>query len=387
VIGRSEHLREVRHLLGRTPVVAILGPRQVGKTTLARQLASGWGRSTRFDLEDARDLSRLDDPMLSLAPLRGLVVIDEVQHRPDLFMALRVLVDRPRCPARFLVLGSAAPELLRQSSETLAGRIAFHRLGGFSLGEVGVARLDRLWLRGGFPRSLLARTEADSLAWRRDFVETFLQRDVPQLGIGVPAQTLRRFWSMLAHWHGQIWSGSEFGRAFGVSDTTVRRYLDALTATFVVRQLAPWSENLGKRQVKAPKVYVADSGLLHVLLDVHNAGALDGHPKVGASWEGFALGEVARRLGARPDECHFWATHQGAELDMLVVRGRERRGFEFKRTSSPGATKSMHVALADLRLSQIDVIHAGTGTFPLAPRIRAVGIDRVLRDVRPLGRG
>jgi len=378
-------VRQVRRLLRSAPIVAILGPRQVGKTTLARQVAGT--PATWFDLEDSRDASRLADPMLALPPLRGLVVIDEVQHVPELFRTLRVLADRPRTPARFLVLGSASPDLLRQSSESLAGRIAFHALTGLSVAEVGGRNLERLWLRGGFPRSFLARTEADSVRWRTDFVETFLHRDLPQFGLAIPAPTLRRFWAMLAHWHGQIWNSSEFARAFGVSDTTVRRYLDALTATFMVRQLAPWSENLAKRQVKAPKIYLADSGILHRLLDIRNGHALEGHPKIGASWEGFALSQIIERLGARSDECHFWATYQGAELDLLVVRGRERRGFEFKRASSPSATKSMHVALADLRLPQIDVIHAGHGTFPLAKGIRAVALDRILRDVQPLGKG
>lgn len=388
MISREDQVREVLRLLRRSPVVALLGPRQVGKTTLATLVASKAGsRATRFDLEDSRDLARLADPMLSLSPLHGLVVLDEVQRVPGIFESLRVLADRPRRPARFLVLGSASPELLRQSSETLAGRIAFHWLRGLSLGEVGPAKAASLWLRGGFPRSFLARSDQESTAWRADFVETFLQRDVPALGIRVPSTTLRRFWSMLAHWHGQTWSGSELGRAFGVSDTTVRGYLDDLTATFMVRQLAPWAENISKRQVKSPKVYVTDSGLLHTLLDVRTPEGLERHPKVGASWEGFVLTQVVERLGARPSECHFWATHQGAELDLLVVRGRERRGFEIKRTSSPAATKSMHIARTDLGLARIDVIHAGEGTYPLAPGIRAVALSRMLRDVKPLGRG
>lgn len=254
--------------------------------------------------------------MLALEGMRGLVVLDEVQRRPDLFQVLRVLVDRPRRRARFLVLGSASPDLLRQSSETLAGRIAHYVLPGLSLDEVGAAALDRLWLRGGFPRSYLAPSTVASADWRRRFIGTFLERDIPQLGISIPAPTLRRFWSMLAHYHGQVWNASEFGRSFGVADTTVRRYLDALTETFVVRQLSAWVENLRKRQVKAPKVYVTDSGLLHVLLDIETRRALDTHPRVGASWEGFLLEAVVQHLGLGSEQCHFWGTHGGAELDL-----------------------------------------------------------------------
>jgi len=366
-------------------VVAILGARQVGKTTLARRIARSWpGGATFFDLEDPTDLARLQDPMLALSPRRGLVVLDEVQRRPGLFPALRVLADRPRRPARFLVLGSASPEMLRQSSESLAGRIAFHELPGFSLEEVGATHHERLWLRGGLPLSYLARSEDRSRSWRRDFVRTFLERDLPQLGVQIAAATLERFWAMLAHYHGQVWSSSEFARSFGVSDVTVRRYLDLLTATFVVRQLRPWSENVGKRQVKSPKVYLTDSGLLHSLLGIQSMMDLERHPKVGASWEGFAIRSVLERLGARWDESYFWATHAGAEIDLLVVRGRTRLGFEIKRTTAPAVTRSMHVALGDLKLRRLDVIHAGAHSFPLAPRIRAVALRRLLEDLDPL---
>ncbi|HEU4382941.1 MAG TPA: ATP-binding protein [Anaeromyxobacteraceae bacterium] len=384
MIGRSAHVAELTRLFRSHPVVAILGPRQVGKTTLARVFAAARrGEAHRFDLENPDDVSRLSEPMLALDRLAGLVIIDEIQRRPDLFQALRVLVDRPQSRARFLVLGSASPDLLRQSSETLAGRIAYHQLGGFSLGEVGVGRRARLWQRGGFPRSYLARTEGDSYEWRSQFVGTFLERDIPLLGLRLPAASLRRFWAMLAHYHGRTWNASELARSFGLSDTAVRGYLDALQGTFMVRLLQPWSENLGKRQVKAPKVYLADSGLLHVLLGIRDAAQLDVHPKVGASFEGFALHELATHLGADPAECFFWATYQGAELDLLVVRGRRRRGFEFKLTTSPAVTKSTRIALQDLRLDGIDVVHAGSRTFPLAEGIRAVSIDRMLSDIRP----
>ena len=384
-VPRTRHDAQLRALLRTSPVVAILGARQVGKTTLARRIARSWpGRATFFDLEDPADLARLHDPMLALSPRRGLVVLDEVQRRPDLFPALRVLADRPRRPARFLVLGSASPEMLRQSSESLAGRIAFHELSGFSLEEVGATRRERLWLRGGFPLSYLARSEDRSRSWRRDFVRTFLERDLPQLGVQIPSATLERFWAMLAHYHGQVWSSNEFARSFGVSDVTVRKYLDLLTATFVVRQLRPWSENVGKRQVQSPKVYLADSGLLHSLLGIQSMLDLERHPKVGASWEGFAIGSVVDRLRARWDECYFWATHAGAEIDLLVVRGRTRLGFEIKRTTAPSVTRSMHVALGDLKLKRLDVIHAGAHTFALAPRIRAVALERLLEDLDPI---
>ena len=367
--------------------MAILGPRQVGKTTLADGVRRSWnGPVTAFDLEDPGDLASLADPMLTLRPQRGLVILDEVQRRPELFPVLRVLADRPRSPARFLVLGSASPELLRQSSESLAGRLAFHELGGFSVDEVGAARIDQLWLRGGFPRSFLARSGHESLDWRLDFVSTFLARDLPQLGVSIPSTTLRRFWTMLAHYHGQVWNASEFARSFGVSDMTVRRYLDLLAATFVVRILLPWHENLGKRQVKSPKIYLADSGLLHALLNIGSREDLERHPKVGASFEGFAIAAVVNRLRARWSECYFWATHAGAELDLLVVRGRTRIGFEIKRTVAPAVTPSMRTALKDLGLSRLDVIHAGDRTYPLAPRIRAVAISRILDDLTPLSR-
>lgn len=384
MITREWHLRELRRLLGRYPIVAILGARQVGKTTLAQTLTTTHaGPCHPFDLEDPRDLSRLADPMLMLEPLRGLVILDEIHHRPNLFPVLRVLADRRPIRTRFLVLGSASPELLRQTSESLAGRIGFHFLPGLNLEEVGAAKLDTLWLRGGFPRSFLASSHRQSYEWRENFVRTFLQRDLPGLGISIPPTTLYRFWTMLAHYHGQVWNASEFARSFGVSDTTVRRYLDLLSATFVVRQLQPWAENLRKRQVKSPKVYLTDSGLLHTLLELENRRQLERHPKVGASWEGFVLEAVIQRLGIRPEQCFFWATHTGAELDLLVMRGRQRWGFEIKRTTTPRLTRSMHFALDDLRLSRLEVIHAGPDTFPLSPRVRAVSAHRLLDDLLP----
>ena len=381
MFGRDTELREIRALVRRNPIVAILGPRQIGKTTLAREIARTWpGPTTTFDLEDPRDVTRLADPTTTLRPLRGLVVIDEIQRRPELFPVLRVLSDRDRRPARFLLLGSASPSLLKQSSESLAGRIAYVELQGFDLTDVG-ERWERLWLRGGYPRPYLTRTDEESLRWRRDLIRTFVEQDLPQLGITIGALTIHRFWTMLAHYHAQIWNGAELARAFGIAESTVKRYLDLLTNTFMVRVLPPWSENTGKRVMKTPKVYIADTGLLHALLDIPSARALQVQPKVGASFEGFALQEVVRALSARPEQCYFWATHQGAELDLLVVDGGRRRGFEFKRTDAPGVTKSMHIAMQDLGLESIDVVHTGRDTYPLSPRIRALAISRLTTEL------
>lgn len=382
---RRRHLDAVAGLFEVFPVVALLGARQVGKSTLARtHAARARGPTEFFDLEDPEDRRRLADPGLVLRQLEGLVVLDEVQALPQVFPLLRVLADRRAQPARFLVLGSAAPELLQQSSESLAGRIGHHFLTGFDLGEVGARRLRALWLRGGFPRSLLAADDAASFTWRQGFLQTFFARDLPGFGLNVPAPTMARFWAMLAHWHGQIWNSSEFARSFGVADTTVRRYLDLLTATFLVRQLRPWHENLAKRQVKSPKVYLADSGLLHTVLGLRDHRSLQRHPKVGASWEGFLLEQVIAHVGAGPDECYFWATHAGAELDLLVVRGKRRIGFEFKYTEAPQVTPSMQIAKADLRLDELIVVHGGSKSWPMAERIRAVAASRLLSDVERL---
>ena len=344
MIDRAMHVQAIQRRLRDFPVVAIIGPRQVGKTTLARQVLSTWKRTptTAFDLESPADLARLDDPLLALADLRGLVVLDEVQHMPEIFRILRVLADRPRRPARFLVLGSASPDLLRQSSESLAGRIAYYELSGFRLREVGSENLSRLWLRGGFPRSYLAASNARSSTWREEFVRSFLERDLPQLGIRISAATLRRFWSMLAHYHGQVWNASELARALGSDYKTAQRYLDVLTSTFVTRSLKPFHANIKKRQVKSPKVYVTDTGLLHTLLGLQNQRDLEGHPKVGASWEGFLLEQVCELLDVPPEHAFFWSTHTGSEIDLVVARGRQLHGFEFKRTVSPHVSASMH---------------------------------------------
>ncbi len=385
MIKREREYLTLQKLLKRHPVVGIVGARQVGKTTLARSLVEK-RRSpfSYFDLENPEDLARLDDPMLALKGLKGLVVIDEVQRLPNLFTVLRVLVDRPKAQTRFLVLGSASPDLLRQGSETLAGRIFYHELEGFSLEEIGAENSIRLWLRGGFPRSYLARSHVDSDEWRRGFIRTFLERDLPQFGISIRSVTLRRFWTMLAHYHGQIWHASEFGRSFGVADTTIRNYLDLLSTTLVVRQLMPWYENISKRQVKAPKIYITDSGLLHTLLGLRTVSDLESHPKVGASWEGFVLEQVIRQLGVTADQCFFWATHGGAELDLFVIKGNKKFGFEIKRTSRPQITRSIRSALSDLKLRHLDIIHAGEKTFSLDKNVRAVALSRLIKDLKPI---
>ncbi len=384
-LGRKSDLAAVRRLFRTFPVVGILGPRQVGKTTLALALArSQRGRKTHFDLERPADLARLADPSLALESLRGLVILDEVQLRPDLFPVLRPLADRPRRPARFLILGSANPALLRQTSETLAGRISYCELPGFGLADVGTKSWKRLWLRGGYPRSFLARDDAESTLWRQSLVASYTQRDLAMFGSRIEPSAMDRFWRMIAHGHGQVLNSSEIARSLGVSDATVRRYLDLLQGTFMARVLPPWSENLGKRLVKSPKVYVADTGLLHTLLGLRTQEDLESHQKAGASFEGFALEQVVRRLGAAWDECYFWRTHQGAELDLLVVRGRTRLGFEFKHTDAPTVTPSMRAALTDLKLQRLVVVHRGRESFPMAERVQAVPIARITRELKPL---
>ncbi len=377
------HLRALERRIRANPVVCMLGARQVGKTTLARELARRRrGKSHFFDLEASADLARLTaDPSLALSPLRGLVVLDEIQRLPEIFPTLRVLADRPRSPARFLILGNASPDLSRQSSETLAGRVSYYSLPGFNLQEIPARESDRLWIRGGFPRSFTARGNADSLRWRSDFIRSFLERDIGQLGITIPSATLDRFWAMLAHAHGQLWNGSELGRAFGVSYHTVRRYLDALESTFMIRRLKPWHANLRKRQVRSPKIYFRDTGLLHSFLGTSTREELERHPKVGASWEGFIIENLIQALDAEGRRCYFWATHSGAEIDLVVNQGGRMRGFEIKRTVAPKLTRSIKTALEDLDLSRVDVIHAGEESFPLARKVRAVAARRMLEEI------
>ena len=374
MIRRPRWLTEIRDALARSPVAALIGPRQSGKTTLARQIVPP-GSPAYFDLEDPGSLARLAGPMTALAPLRGIIVIDEVQRRPDLFPILRVLADRRPLRARFLVLGSAGQDLLRQSSESLAGRIETITLSGFGLDEIGARHWQRLWRRGGFPPAYLARSEGVSYNWRRQFILTYLERDLPQLGITIPSATLFRFWSMLAHYHGGLWNAAEAARSLGTSEPTARRYLDLLSSVFLVRQLQPWHENLSKRQVKAPKVYVRDSGLLHTLLGITTDRELLSHPKAGASWEGFALETVLELI--RPESACFWATHTGAELDLLLFKGGRRYGVEMKFQDAPRLTPSMRIALEDLRLTHLAVAYPGDTRYDLGERVTVVPLTEL----------
>lgn len=372
MIDREHVLGRLRRSLSRSPVVVLTGPRQCGKTTLARRLlpeeSAGY-----FDLEDPVSLARLDEPMTALRPLRGLVVIDEVQRRPELFPILRVLADREGTPARFLILGSASGELLRQSSESLAGRAERLELTGFTLDELEPGAAPRLWHRGGFPLSYLAASDSDSTTWRKEFVRTLLERDFPQWGVRVPAVALHRFWTILAHYHGQTWNAAEPARALDSSRQTVRKYLDLLTDALVVRQLQPWHANLKKRQVKAPKVYVRDSGLLHQLLGIASERDLLSHPKVAASWEGLAIEQV---LAREPhDAAWFWATHQGAEIDLLLQRGDRSYGVECKRTDAPRMTRSIRNALEDLGLERVVVLYPGPKRYSLEDRVDVVPLE------------
>ncbi len=384
IMQRVHLLQSIAAAFRINPVIALLGPRQCGKTTLARQwtqkqLKEEPGKSvTYFDLEDPTDLAKLENPKLALQNLAGLVVIDEIQRIPDLFPALRVLVDRAHNKSRFLILGSASRDLIHQSPETLAGRISFIEISPFSGSEVEAGSLEKLWLRGGFPKSFLAKTTRQSCDWRKDYVSTFLERDIPALGIKIPAPMLRRFWMMLSHYHGQLFNASELGNSLSTADTTVRRYLDILTGTFMVRQLTPWWENIRKRQVKSPKIYFRDTGIFHTLLGISDTPSLKNHPKLGASWEGFALEETLRLYRAGEGEAYFWATHNEAELDLLLMKDGKRVGFEFKYTDSPRVTKSMKISLQDLCLDELKIIFPGKEHFPLAEKIEAVGLYNLL---------
>ena len=377
-IARPELEVRLRDALRRSPIVTLLGPRQCGKTTLANHIVESI-RSNYFDLENPADEARLAEPMTALERLQGLVIIDEVQRAPALFPVLRVLADRARRPARFLLLGSASPELVRESSESLAGRVAFVDMGGFGLREVGAAAMQRLWLRGGFPRSFLARSDAESAAWRRDFIRTFLERDVRAFGIDISPRALRRLWTMLAHYHGQVWNTSEIGRSLGEAHTTIRRHADVLVGALVVRELQPWFENVGKREIKSPKLYVRDPGILHSLLGVESFQELESHPKLGASWEGFVIEQILNLTGAR--DAYFWGTQSGAELDLLVTLNGKRVGVEVKYADAPRITRSMRIALEDLQLSHLYVVHPGSARYDLGARAEAIGLPDLLAEV------
>jgi uncharacterized protein len=374
MVPRESVRRQIETGLARSRVVVLIGPRQCGKTTLARTFLDP-DSLNYFDLEDPVSLARLEQPMLALGDLKGLIVIDEVQRRPDLFPVLRVLVDRQPLPARFLILGSASPDLLRQSSESLAGRLEIVTMAGFSLADVGVETQARHWLRGGFPLSYLAASDQDSIIWRKNFIGTFLERDLPQFGINIPAYTLLRFWTMLAHYHGQLWNAAELARSLGVSQPTARRYLDTLEGVLMVRQLLPWHTNLKKRQVKSPKIYLRDTGLLHQLLGIQTERDLLTHPKSGLSWEGYVIEEVIKAV--RPDEAYFWATHGGAELDLLLLKDGRKLGVECKRVDAPRLTASMRGALRDLELDHLTVIYPGSKQYPLAGQITVLPLAAV----------
>jgi predicted AAA+ superfamily ATPase len=369
MIERALLHQTIQNALERSRVVALIGPRQCGKTTIARQFVHPTSVNY-FDLEDPFSLARLDQPMSTLQDLSGLVVIDEVQRRPDIFPILRVLADRSPLPARFLILGSASPALLRQSSESLAGRITIISMSGFSLEEVGKEAQNQHWRRGGFPLSFLAPSEEESLEWRKDFVRTFLERDIPQFGFNIPSSGLFRFWSLLAHYHGQLWNAAEAARTLEVSQGTARRYVDLLQDLFMVRQLQPWYANTGKRQVKSPKIYLRDTGLLHYLLGIRTEQELSLHPRSGVSWEGYVIEETIKATA--PDEVYFWATHSGAELDLLLIKNGHRIGVECKRMDAPRLTPSMHVALHDLELSKLLVIYPGPHPYQLTENIRVI---------------
>jgi predicted AAA+ superfamily ATPase len=366
MLNRPKYLEQLTASTQRSPITALLGPRQCGKTTLAREFAEEQ-ESTFFDLEAFPDQQRLQNPELVLSSLNGLVILDEIQILPEMFQVLRVLVDRPENKARHLILGSASPAIIKTASETLAGRVEFIELSGFDLSETGNENWKTLLLRGGFPRAFLADTEDDSLAWREGFIRTFLERDIPQLGINIPAIAMRRFWTMLAHYHGQYWNASELGRSMGLSDKTVRSYLDILTGTFMVRQLQPWFENLGKRQVKSPKVFLRDPGLLHSLLNIPDWHSLLGHPKIGASWEGFVIEQVIKTLNL--SQAYFWASHSGAEIDLIFFHRGRKLGVEIKFNEAPKITKSMHIALEDLSLDHLWVIYPGQKSYPVTKKI------------------
>ena len=372
MIARPTDKSTIIDLMAVFPVTGILGPRQSGKTTLAREIAA----DHVFDLENPRDAAMLAEPQLALEALSGLIVIDEIQRKPDLFPLLRYLVDTHR-DQRYLILGSASRDLIRQSFESLAGRVAYHELGGFRLTDIGAGRWRDLWLRGGLPPAYIAATEAVSHLWREQYVATFLERDIPQLGITIPAATLRRFWTMLCHYHGQVLNYAELARAFGISDMTVRRYLDILEATFMVRLLQPWQVNIGKRLVKRPKLYLRDSGILHALLAIRSPRDLAAHNKLGASWEGFALEVAARAIGKRNEELAFWATHNNAEVDLFWQEHGRNWAVEVKYADAPRLTLSMASAMADLELTHLWVVYPGDRTYPLAEGVSTLPITGI----------
>jgi len=381
MIKRTVYKKHIKDALARSRAVALLGPRQCGKTTLAREIVDIHSPNY-FDLEDTASLISLTDPKAALAPLKGTVVIDEVQRHPDLFPILRVLLDRKPLPANFLILGSVSPDLLKQSSESLAGRLELIEMDGFDLSEVGRKESARLWLRGGFPLSFLAKNDADSFFWRKSFIKTFLERDLRQQGIDISVVALHRFWSMLAHSHGQSWNAAPYAASLGISQPTVHRYLDIFTGLFMVRQIQPWHANIKKRQVKAPKIYIRDTGVLHSLLGLRTEAEIRRHPSCGASWEGFVIEEVIHAI--EPDDVYYWATHQGAEIDLVLFKYGRMYGVEAKRTDAPTMTPSMRIALEDLKLERIAVIYPGEKRYELHKNISVIPFDQITSGMETL---
>lgn len=380
MIHRASYLQAISEALENNPICALLGPRQCGKTTLARAFSSRVQDLAYFDLEDVVDRSILQNPMLALSKLHGFVIIDEIQRQAELFEVLRVLADRPGNRTKFLILGSAALQLVKSASETLAGRVGFVDLSGFDLQELGPETSITLWSRGGFPRSFLSKSDSASFKWRNDFIRTFLERDIPQLGIKVPTETLRRFWTMLAHYHGAVWNAAEFARSLATSQGTARRYLDILAGAYMVRQLQPWHANIKKRQVKSPKVYLRDSGLVHALLAIQNHDQLISHPKLGASWEGFVIEQIIDISHSR--DIYFWKTQAGAELDLLMFSKGKAVGYEVKYADAPKTTKSMRIAISDLGLHHLYVVYPGQKTYRLDDRISCLSIDKLAEHLR-----
>ena len=374
MIKREQLKSKIKIALKRSRCVALLGPRQCGKTTIAR-VVSDEMPSTFLDMEDPESSARLTNPKMALESLKGLVVLDEIQMRPDLFPVLRVLLDREPLPAKFLILGSASPELIEHTSETLAGRVEFIDMSGFSLAEVGDENIRQLWLQGCFPPSYLAGNEDDSFIWRRDFVRTFLERDIHRLGFNIPPETLRRFFIMLSHYHGQLWNASRIAASLDLTAPTMKRYLDILTGTYLIRQIPPWFENIGKRLVKSPKIYFRDTGILHYVSNIRTMGELETHPLYGASWEGFVIEEIIRKTNNR--NLYFWRTQAGAELDLLLPNGGRKIGIEVKCTETPKVTKSMRIAMSDLNLTHLYIVYPGNATFPIEEKITALSINNL----------
>ena len=375
ILPRKELYQSIMSAVNRAPVTLLLGARQCGKTTIAKEIHRIHGGAF-FDLEDPETPLRPDIAKTVLRDLTGLIIIDEFQRQPELFPILRVLADRSPNPSKFLVLGSSSLDLVRGISESLAGRVAYVNIGGLTLDETGPGTVNGLWLRGGFPRSFLAESEESSFAWRNDFIQSFLERDIPQFGIRIPSDTLRRFWMMTAHVHGQIWNAADLARSLGVKEDTARKYLDILSGAFMIRQILPWYENIGKRLVKSPKVYIRDSGILHALLGVRSIQPLYSHPKLGLSWEGFAMEQIIRTLAA-DREVFFYKAYSGAELDLLLIREGKRHGFEFKYMDAPRMTRTMHTVLRDLSLEKLFVVYPGALRYPMAEKIEAVPLSDV----------